>query len=110
MSLVDNIFAQAAEQQCALYNRIAEYKEKEAGYDLLASKQVHDNTIAVAKSIQQQMRPSMMIRPLITRMADGEWVASYGDCQAAGPTPDLACQAFDVLWVKGSDTQLGELT
>jgi hypothetical protein len=110
MSMVDNIFAQAAQQQCDFYNRIAEYKEKEAVYDLVAAKQIQENTLLIKRNIEQHLRPSMTLQIALMRSPDSEWIAAYGDCQAAGPTPDLACQAFDILWTKGSDTQLGELT
>ena len=101
MSLADNIFAQAAQQQVGLYNRIAEYKEQEATYDLVTAKQTYENTLLIKRNIEQQGRPTAVLRPMVTR--DGnEWVAAYYECQGRGPTPELACQSFDAAWLKGN--------
>jgi len=98
MSMIDGIFAHAAQQQTAMYNRIAEYEEARALNDLFVSKQALENVGLVKRQFEQQLRPSIMLRPVITRESD-EWVASYGDLQARGPTPDLAYLAFDSAWV-----------
>lgn len=98
MSMIDGIFAHAAQQQTAMYNRIAEYEEARALNDLLISKQALENVGLVKRQFEQQLRPAVMLKPIITREGD-EWVASYGDVQARGLTPDLAYSAFDAAWV-----------
>lgn len=98
MSLIDGVFAHAAQNQVAMYNRIAEYEEARALNDFLVSKQALENVGLVKRQFEQQLRPSIILRPVITREGD-EWVASYGDLEARGPTPDLAYLAFDAAWV-----------
>ena len=98
MSMIDGIFAHAAQQQTAMYNRIAEYEEERALSDLLVSKQALENIRLVKRQFEQQLRPSIILKPVITREND-EWVASYGDLQARGPTADLAYLAFDSAWI-----------
>jgi hypothetical protein len=100
MSLADKI-AQAAQQQTELLNQIAEYRKAEAAYSLLAAEQIHKNILLIKRNIEQQARPTLMLRPMVIR--DGEeWVASYYECQGRGPTPELACQSFDAAWLKGN--------
>ncbi len=99
MSEIDNIFAFGAQQQTEAYNRIAAYKEKQAAHELLISQLMHENAQLSLKHTQLALRPSLMIRPAITRDPGGDWVASHGDCQGRGPTPELAYQAFDAAWV-----------
>lgn len=43
-------------------------------------------------------RPSLVHRPLLSQEEDG-WCVSYGALHAYGPTPELAHQDFDRLWV-----------
>lgn len=99
MAQIDDIFAFGAQQQTEAYNRIAAYKEKQAAHELLTSQILHENAQLLLKHTQQALRPSLMIRPVVTRDSDGGWVASHGECQGRGPTPDLAYQAFDEAWV-----------
>jgi hypothetical protein len=99
MGQIDDIFAFSAKQQTEAYNRIAAYKEKQAAHELLIAQIMHENAQLSLKHTQQALRPSIMIRPTITRDPSGEWIASHGDCQGRGPTPDLAYQAFDAVWV-----------
>jgi hypothetical protein len=101
MSLVDNIFAQAAQQQVALYNRVAEYKEQEAAYDLLRAKEMAGNATLMKKQLELQLRPSIVLKPALSREGT-DWVAIYGDCEGRGPTPELAFQSFDAMWLKGN--------
>lgn len=95
---IDNIFAFGAQQQVEMYNRIASYKEKQAAHEMLASKVLHENSQLALRHTIQAMRPTMMLRPLVARSDDGGWTATYGECQGSGPTPDLACQDFDIQW------------
>jgi hypothetical protein len=99
---IDNIFAFAAQQQTECYNRIAAYKEKEAAHALLVAKIMHENAQLSLKHTQQALRPTMMLRPNLVREGD-EWVASHYEVQGRGPTPDLACQAFDAAWMGRSE-------
>jgi len=98
MSMIDGVFAHAAQNQVAMYNRIAEYEEARALNDLFVSKQALENVGLVKRQFEQQLRPAVMLRPLLT-LEGNEWVANYGDLQARGPTPDLAYLAFDSAWV-----------
>jgi len=98
MSMIDGVFAHAAQNQVAMYNRIAEYEEARALNDLLTAKQALENVGLVKRQFEQQLRPAIVLRPVLT-YEGGEWVASYGDLQARGPTPDLAYTAFDSAWV-----------
>jgi len=96
-SQIDGIFAFGAQQQCEAYNRIAAYKEKQAAHELLIAQAAHENVQLMVLHTKQNLRPSILIRALITRDGD-EWVASHGECQGRGPTPDLAYQDFDAKW------------
>jgi hypothetical protein len=98
MSNIDNIFAFAAQQQTEAYNRIAAYKEKQAAHELLTAQIQHENAQLMLQHTKQILRPSIMLRPLLTQ-EDNEWVATHADCKGRGPTPDLAYQDFDVNWV-----------
>ena len=96
-SQIDNIFAFGAQQQCEAYNRIAAYKEKQAAHELLIAQAAHENVQLMVLHTKQNLRPSILVRALVTRDGD-EWVASHGECQGRGPTPDLAYQDFDAKW------------
>jgi hypothetical protein len=98
MSMIDGVFAHAAQNQVAMYNRIAEYEEARALNDLLTARQALENVGLVKRQFDQQLRPAVILRPLLT-LEGNEWVASYGDLQARGPMPDLAYTAFDSAWV-----------
>jgi len=98
MSMIDGVFAHAAQNQVAMYNRIAEYEEARALNDLLTSRQALENLGLARRQFEQQLRPAIVLRPVLT-CESNEWVASYGDLQARGPTPDLAYLAFDSAWV-----------
>ena len=97
MSEIDNIFAFGAQQQTEAYNRIAAYKEKQAAHELLVAQAAHENIQLMLQHTHQNLRPSTLIHVQITRDGD-QWVASHGECQGRGPTPDLACQDFDAKW------------
>jgi len=97
MSEIDNIFSFGAQQQCESYNRIAAYKEKQAAHELLIAQAAHENVQLMLQHTHQNLQPSILMRAQITRDGD-EWVASYGECQGRGPSPDLACQDFDTKW------------
>lgn len=94
---IDDIFAFGAQQQVDCYNRIAGYKEKEAAHAMLVAKIMHENAQLSLKHTQQALRPTMMLRPELTREGD-MWIASYHDVRGTGPTPDIACQDFDAIW------------
>lgn len=96
-SQIDNIFTFGAQQQCEAYNRIAAYKEKQAAHELLIAQAAHENVQLMLLHTKQNLRPSILMRALIARDGD-EWVASHGECQGRGPTPDLAYQDFDAKW------------
>lgn len=96
-SQIDNIFAFGAQQQCEAYNRIAAYKEKQAAHELLIAQAAHENVQLMVLHTKQNLRPSILVRALVTRDGD-EWVASHGECQGRGPTPDFACRDFDTKW------------
>jgi hypothetical protein len=81
-----------------MYNRIAEYEEARALNDFLVSKQALENVGLVKRQYEQQLRPAIILRPVLT-LEGNEWVASYGDLQGRGPTPDLAYLAFDAAWL-----------
>jgi hypothetical protein len=98
MSEIDNIFAFGAQQQTEAYNRIAAYKEKQAAHELLMAQTAHENVQLLLQHTQQNLRPSIMMHVQITRDGD-KWVASHGECQGRGLTPDLACQDFDAKWM-----------
>jgi len=98
MSEIDNIFAFGAQQQCEAYNRIAAYKEKQAAHELLTAQIMHENAQLSLAHTKQALRPSLMIRSMLTRDGD-EWVITHGECQGRGPTPDLAAQDFDAKWM-----------
>lgn len=97
MSEIDNIFAFGAQQQTEAFNRIAAYKEKQAAHELLIAQAAHENVKLILQHTHQNLRPSILMRAQITRDGD-QWVASHGECQGRGPTPDLACQDFDAKW------------
>lgn len=64
-------------------------KEKEAG------------VIVAERSIQQSanyVRPCIIHRPVLMGEI-GQWTATYGELQAHGPTPELAYQEFDRIWL-----------
>lgn len=97
MSQIDDIFAFGAQQQTEAYNRIAAYKEKEAAHQLLCAQAAHENVQLMLQHTTQNLRPSILMRAQITQDGD-HWVATYGECQGHGQTPDLACQDFDMKW------------
>jgi len=97
MSQIDDIFAFGAQQQTEAYNRIAAYKEKQAAHELLIAQTAHENVQLMLQHTAQNLRPSLLMRVQIKRDGD-EWVASYGECEGRGPTPDLASQDFDLKW------------
>jgi len=98
MSEIDNIFAFGAQQQTEAYNRIAAYKEKQAAHELLTAQIQHETIQLAQQHAKQMLRPSVLFRPQLSR--DGDmWVATYGECQGRGPTPDLAYQDFDAHYM-----------
>lgn len=97
MSQIDNIFAFGAQQQTEAYNRIAAYKEKQAAHELLMSQVAHENVQLMLQHTKQNLRPSIMLRPILTQDGD-QWVAAHSDCKGRGPTPELAYQDFDAKW------------
>ena len=104
MDNIDNMFAFGAQQQTEAWNRIAAYKEKQAAHELLTAQAAHENMQLQLKHTHQILRPSLMVRPIVT--FDGEkWTATHGDCQGHGLTPDLAFQAFDTVWVGKSQDE-----
>lgn len=98
MTDVDNIFTFAAQQQSEVYSRIAAYKEKQAAHELLTAQVLHKNAQFTLTHAKQILRPSLIIRPLLTKDGD-DWIASHGACRGCGLTPDLAFQDFDATWV-----------
>jgi hypothetical protein len=98
MSDIDNIFAFAAQQQTEMYNRIAAYKEKQAAHELLTAQVAHESAQLAQQHTKQMLRPSIMMRPHLSRDGD-DWVASHGECQGRGPSPELAYQDFDAVYM-----------
>jgi len=97
MSNIDDIFAFSAQQQCEAYNRISAYKEKQAAHELLIAQAAHENVQLIVQHTKQNLRPSVLMRVQVSRDGDG-WVATHGECQGHGPSPDSACQDFDTKW------------
>lgn len=95
---VEDIFAFGAQQQTEAYNRIAAYKEKQAAHELQMAQLAHEAAQLALLHAKQMLRPSLLMRPHLSQDGD-EWVASHGDCQGRGPTPDLAHQNFDVIYL-----------
>ncbi len=109
MSTIENTFLLAAHEQCAHYNRVAEFKEQEAAWEVLAAKLAHERaeidkqTAELNKrQVENWLRPSVVLRPDLSYDGD-EFVARHGACVASGPTPELAYQAFDRAWIGDTD-------
>ncbi len=98
MNQIDNIFAFGAQQQTEAYNRISAYKEKQAAHELLIAQAAHENVQLVVQHTKQNLRPCVMMRVQVSRDGD-EWVATHGECQGRGSSPDSACQDFDGKWL-----------
>lgn len=98
MSEIDNIFAFAAQQQTEAYNRIAAYKEKQAAHELLMAQIQHETVQLAQQHVKQTLRPSLLLRPHLSRDGD-TWVASHGECQGRGSSPELAYQDFDAIYM-----------
>ena len=66
---------------------------------------LRDHIAQVVSEIRdEQVRPSVLFRPSLTRNGD-RWHAKYGDdscrsCSGSGDSPDEAIRAFDAAWVK----------
>ena len=82
--------------------RAAEYYEAERKAEMEkitrekeVSAIVSDRTLIQSATF---MRPSMIHPPILSQEGD-DWIASYGQLRASGPTPETAYQEFDRLWV-----------
>ncbi len=89
--------------------KIAEMQEAEAIFKAKAAQHIAEREEAITETtkrthakLEQQasncLRPTAMLRPKVERLGTG-WSASYGDVRGIGPTPDLACQDFDRMWL-----------
>jgi hypothetical protein len=87
----------------------ADMMKLEASYKALAAKEVFEREQEVTKTNQRTLdslelqaksiiRPTTALRPEVTQDPTG-WTAAYGEVVGAGPTPELACQDFDRLWL-----------
>jgi len=88
---------------------VSRMNESEATFRAQAAKAVADRELATTKAAKttheklihqsnNMFRPTAMMRPEITRL-DGEWQAGYGEVIGMGPSPELACQDFDRIWL-----------
>jgi len=101
--------SQLEEMQLAAQKRVLELVEEKAAWETLAahqaamkaeheklaSLQIHDDLKRQSKGA---FRPSNIMRPRIEQEG-GEWVATYSEVVGRGPTPDIACQEFDRIWL-----------
>jgi len=80
----------------ATWRTVAAWEEAEkAKQEKLASARTHKRLESQAASI---LRPCNQMRPDI-KQVDDEWVATFGDVEGKGPTPETACQHFDAVWL-----------
>lgn len=110
-----NHFKQMMGPQVESVKKIVEFQleaadmvKLEASYKALAAKEIFEREQESTKTHQRTLdlleqqaksivRPTTALRPEVTH--DDGWTATYGDVVGAGPTPELACQDFDRIWL-----------
>jgi hypothetical protein len=86
----------ALQEQEAANKTLAAFNESERTLaEKLASARTHKRLEAQAASI---LRPSNQMHPELRQVED-DWVATFGDVEGRGPTPETACQHFDRIWL-----------
>jgi hypothetical protein len=83
--------------------RVAQNYEAMSQANLEQAEAERDAAVKIATRATQQVanytRPSQMHIPMLERYDTDEWSATYGALVAYGPTPEMAFQEFDRLWV-----------
>ncbi len=98
----DKLTRQTLKQVADSQVRAAEYKEVQAQMEAARATSEAESAVIVKERLGRQtanlLRPTTTIRPELHRDGNG-WAAVYYDVVGRGPTPELACQDFDNLWV-----------
>jgi hypothetical protein len=103
MNLIDNIFARSANEQVAMYEAIARYREQEAAYAMLTAQIQNKSAELMLAQLQTvQQRPSLLLKPQVEHDEIGnQWTCAYSGVVGYGPTPEQAVADFDKLWTTG---------
>jgi hypothetical protein len=79
--------------------RSAQHFEAKSEAEKIRAESDRDRALQEREAVRTNfMRPSLIHRPALTNFED-EWMVTYGDLTACGPTPEMAHQEFDRLWV-----------